>query len=163
MKRLSHCLPCAAVFLLACLVGGTRPAAAQTTSDVAIVAHRDVPATDLSLADLRKIFIGDRQYWTPGLRITLLVRAPVARERDVVLKTIYQMTEAQFRQYWIGKVFRAEASSGPKIVYSNEMATELVANIPGSIAFVDAAQAPRNAKVLRITGLLPGERGYPLR
>ena len=163
MKRLTHRLPCAAVFLLACLGGGTRPAAAQATSDVAIVAHRDVPAGDLSLADLRKIFVGDRQYWTSSLRITLLVRAPVARERDVVLKTIYQMTEAQFRQYWIGKVFRAEASSGPKIVYSNEMATELVANIPGSIAFVDAAQAPKNGKVLKINGLLPGEKGYPLR
>ena len=163
MKRLSRPLPCAAILLLACFVDVNLPAAAQSTSDVAIVVHRDVPAEDLSLADLRKIFVGDRQYWTPGLRVTILARAPVARERDVVLKTIYQMTEAQFRQHWIAKVFRAEAASGPKIVYSNEMATELVANIPGSIAFVDAAQAPKNLKVLRINGLLPGEKGYPLR
>ena len=28
------------------------------------------------------------------------------------------MTEAQFRQHWIGKVFRADTPSGPKIVYS---------------------------------------------
>ena len=28
------------------------------------------------------------------------------------------MTEAQFRQHWIGKVFRAETPSGPKIVAS---------------------------------------------
>ena len=55
--------------------------------------------------------LGDRQFWTSNLRVTLLVRAPGAREREVVLKTIYQMSEAQFRQYWIAKVFRAEAAS----------------------------------------------------
>ena len=97
------------------------------------------------------------------MRVTLLVRAPVARERDVVLKTVYRMTEGQFRQYWISKVFRAESSSGPKIVYSNEMAADLVLSIPGSIAFVDATQVPKGLKVLKIDGKLPGEKGYPLK
>jgi ABC-type phosphate transport system substrate-binding protein len=132
-------------------------------ADVAIVVSADVPVEDLSLADVRKIFLGDRQYWTSNLRVTLLVRAPVARERDVVLKKIYDMTEAQYRQYWISKVFRADVPSGPKIFYSAGMATELVGVIPGAIAFVDAAQVPPNAKVLRIDGALPGEAGYPLK
>jgi ABC-type phosphate transport system substrate-binding protein len=131
--------------------------------DVAIVVSADVPVEDLSLEDVRKIFLGDRQYWTSNLRITLLVRAPVARERDVVLRTIYEMTEAQYRQYWISKVFRADVPSGPKIFYSAGMATELVGVIPGSIAFVDAAQVPPNARVLRINGALPGEPRYPLK
>ncbi|MBI3894402.1 MAG: hypothetical protein HY313_00580 [Acidobacteria bacterium] len=151
-----------AILVAACLIIGRYVATAQSTSDVAIVVHPDVPVDNLSLAELRKIFMGDRQFWSSNLRVTLLVRAPVARERDVVLKTIYQMTEAQFRQYWIGKVFRAEAASGPKIVYSNDMATELVAGIPGSIAFVDASQVPKNVKVLKANGILPGEQGYPL-
>ena len=132
-------------------------------ADVAVVVPPDTPVDNLSLDEVRKIFLGDRQYWSSKLRITLLIRAPAAQEREVVLKTIYQMTEAQFRQYWISKVFRAEAPSGPKIFYSNQMATELVANIPGSIAFVDASQIPKGPKVLRINGLLPGERSYPLR
>ncbi len=86
-----------------------------------------------------------------------------AREREVVLKTIYQMSEAQFRQYWIAKVFRNEVATGPKVVYSNEMATELTAAIPGAVAFVEAAQAPKGLKVLKINGKLPGQPGYPLR
>ncbi len=132
-------------------------------ADIAVVVHPGVPADNLSFADARKILMADRQFWASGLRVTLLVRAPVARERDVILKTVYQMTEAQFRQFWVGKVFRAESSTGPKIVYSNEMATELAANIPGAITFVDAAQVPKGVKVLRINELLPGEKGYPLR
>lgn len=80
----------------------------------------------------------------------------------MVLRSIYQMSEAQFRQYWIAKVFRAEAQSGPRIVYSNDMATELASSIPGAVAFVDASQIPKGLKVLKINGLLPGQKGYPL-
>jgi len=141
------------------------PSPAQTarSSDVAVVVHPDTPVDDLSLAEVRKVLLGERQYWNSKLPVVLLIRAPVARERDVVLRVIYQMSEAQFKQYWIAKVFRAEASSPPKIVYSNDMQLELVAAVPGAIAFVDAKNVRPGLKVLRIDGHLPGEPGYPLR
>jgi hypothetical protein len=131
-------------------------------SDIAIVVRPDVPINNLSFSDLRKLVLGDRQFWSSNLRVTLVIRAPAARERDVVLKDILQMTEAQFRQYWIGKVFRAEIAVGPKTVYSNDMAAGLVGSIPGSLAFMDASTVPKDLKILRIDGLLPGEKGYPL-
>lgn len=153
------------VFLLVVLLGWLSGSlAAQTAGgDVAIVVHPLLPVDNLSFADLRKVFLGERQYWPGNMRVTLLIRAPAARERDVVLKSIYQMGEAQFRQYWVSKVFRADTASGPKIVYSTEMVAELVPNIPGSIAFADAAKVPKGMKVLKIDGHLPGEKGYPLR
>lgn len=107
--------------------------------------------------------MGDRQYWTGSMRVTLLIRAPTAHERDVVLKTIYRMSEPEYRQYWISKVFRAETSNGPKIVYSNNMANELVLAIPGSVAFVDAKEVTKGLKVLKIDGKLPGDAAYPLK
>ncbi len=131
--------------------------------DIAVVVRPDTPTDNLSLSEIRKLLLGERQFWNSNLRVTLLIRAPAAHERDVVLRVIYQMSEAQFRQYWISKIFRAEAASGPKIVYSNEMAAELVNSIPGSVAFVEAGQAPKGLKVLKIDGKLPGEKGYPLR
>src|SRR6185437_12734257 len=101
---------------LACLMLGIcATIVAQTYSiDVAVVVHPDTPVSDLSLADVRKVFLGDRQYWTSNLPVVLLIRAPVARERNVVLKIIYQMSETQFKQYWIAKIFRAESASAPK-------------------------------------------------
>jgi len=69
---------------------------AAAPGDVAVVVGPDTPVDNLSFADVRKLFMGDRQYWNSNLRVTLLIRAPVARERDVVLKMIYGMTEAQF-------------------------------------------------------------------
>lgn len=144
-------------------IGCPQAFAAGASNDVAVVVRPDVPVDNLSFSDVRKLLLGDRQFWNPGLRVTLLISAPGSRERDVVLKEIYQMPEAQFRQYWIAKVFRAEAASGPKIVYSNEMAAELTSSIPGAVAFIDASQIPKGLKLVKIDGRLPGDRGYPLR
>ena len=141
------------------------PSTAQTTKggDIAVVVNSDTPVNDLSLSEVRKVLLGERQYWNSKLPVTLLIRAPQARERDVVLKVIYQMSEAQFKQYWVAKIFRAEAASPPKIVYSNDMQYELVTAIPGAIAFVEARAVRPGAKVLRVEGHLPGDREYPLR
>jgi ABC-type phosphate transport system substrate-binding protein len=136
---------------------------AATGDDVAIVVRPEVPVDNLTFAEVRKLFMGERQYWNSSMRVTLLVRAPVARERDVVLKKIYQMSEAQYRQYWISKVFRADTATGPKVVYSNDMAVDLVGAIPGAVAFVEAGKIPRGLKVLKVDGAMPGEKGYPLR
>jgi len=140
-------------------------ASAQTTrgADIAVVVNPDTPVSDLSLADVRKVLLGERQYWNSKLPVVLLIRAPVARERDVVLRVIYQMSEEQFKQFWVAKIFRAEAATPPKIVYSNDMQYELVAAMPGAIAFVDARNVRPGLKVLRVDGRLPGDPNYPLR
>ena len=158
------------LLVLVCLLGvlalGT-PIGAQATntvaSDVAVVVHPDIPLDNLTLAELRRLVLGDRGFWPASVRVTLLLRAPVAHERDVILRAVCQMSEAQFRQHWIGKVFRADTAVAPKIVYSSDMSVDMVARIPGAITFVDASQAGRNVKVLKIDGLSPGEKGYVLR
>jgi hypothetical protein len=48
------------------------------------------------------------------------------------------------------------------MVYSNEMALSLIGSIPGSVAFMEATQVPKDSKVIRVSGLLPGDKGYPL-
>jgi hypothetical protein len=154
---------CAIALVAGVLLASTAPAQDVKAGDVAIIVRPDVPVDNLSFAQVRELLLGDRQFWTSGLRVYLLMRAPAAREREVILKSVYRMSEAEFRRYWIERIFRAESQSGPKIVYSNESATELVASIPGAVAFVDAAQVPKGLKVLRIDGRLPGEKGYPLR
>jgi hypothetical protein len=132
-------------------------------ADIAVVVRGDTPVDGLTLVEFRKLLLGERQFWNGSLRVTLLLREPGAREREVILKNIYRMNEAEFRRFWIEKVFRAEAQTGPKIVYSDEMATDLVTAIPGSIAFVDATRIPKSLKELKIDGRLPGEKGYALK
>ena len=146
---------------LAALPAGA--AATQAQSDIAVVVHPEVAIDNLTLAELRRILLGDREFWATGVRVSLLIRAPVARERDAVVRDVCQMTEAQFRQHWIGKVFRNETSSGPRIVYSGQMAIDQVSRTPGAITFVESSAVGKGVKVLRIDGRLPGQSGYRLR
>jgi hypothetical protein len=136
--------------------------AAPAANDVAVIVHPDVPQDNLSFVELRQLLLAEHVFWSSKLRVTILI--PAGREHLVLLNTVYQMTEAQYQQFWISKLFRAEAVSSPKIVDTDEMAIELVTAIPGALAVVDAAHVPShlNLKVLRINGRRPGEKGYPL-
>jgi len=153
-----------ALLLLTVLVFALQPAVAQKKAgeDVAVVVNPSTPVTEMSLAEVRKVFLGDRQYWNSSMPVVLLVRAPVAREREVVLRTIYQMGESQFKQYWVAKIFRSEVVSAPKIVYSEDMTKELLSAIPGGIAFLAAKDVGPELRVVKVDGKLPGEPGYPL-
>jgi hypothetical protein len=153
----------AIAIVLALFVAATAPADAQEPGwSVAIVVHPDTNIENLTFDELKNIFRGERQFWDDGRRVTLLMRAPVAEERVLILDRIYGMDEPQFREYWIGKMFRAEIAAGPKLVYSADMARDLVTVIPGAITFVPVAEVSSETKVVRIDGKLPGEDGYPL-
>lgn len=149
--------------LVVCLLVAAASPSMQAPADIAVVVNTALPVDNLTTAELRRLVLGDREFWSAGNRVTLLIRAPVARERDVAVKNICQMTEAQFRQHWISKVFRADTASGPKVVYSNEMAIDQVARTPGAIAFVEGPVTNRSVKVLKIDGKSPGQAGYTLK
>ena len=140
------------------------PARPAQAVDMAVIVNENTPIAGLSFAEMRRVFLGERQYWNAETPVVLIVRAPVAPERTVVLERIYRMSESQFKQYWIARIFRAEATSTPKVVYSNQTINELVAAIPGAISLVRAdAVLQKGVRPIKIDGLLPGEANYPLR
>ena len=140
------------------------PADAQKGgTDIAVVVNPNTPISGLTLAEVRQVFKGERQYWPNNVPVVLIMRAPVSKERDVVLRTIFQMSDAQFKQYWVGKIFRAEATSAPKVVYSNGVAAQILTAVPGAIAFMDAKDVTPGVKVIPVDGRLPGQANYPLR
>lgn len=159
MRRIRKAAVLAGVVCIALMAGGVGVHAQA----VAIAVHPNVKATNVSFDELQRIFKAEQQFWPDGSRITLLMRAPVAMERNVVLNRIYRMSEDQFRQFWIAKMFRADVAAGPKIVYSTQSARDLVVAIPGAITFLPADAVTPGMRVLRIDGLLPTDARYPLR
>lgn len=151
--------------LAVCALGTPTAAAAQAAGagEIAVVVHPSTPIDSLSLTELRRIFLGEQQFWRDLTRIVLFIHPPGSAEREAVLRLVYRMTEPDFRRYWITKVFRAEVAAGPKIVYNSDMAQRLVAAIPGTIALLPAREVNASLRVVRIDGHLPGEEGYPLR
>ncbi len=137
--------------------------AQQPARSIVVIVNPGVPQDSLSEEELGKILLGETRFWDSGGSITLLIQAPVSWERDVLLGKVMQMSEAQYRQFWISKVFRAEVASGPKVVLSNEMAGTLISKIPGAMGFVGDDEVPDGVKVMKINGLLPGDANYPFR
>ncbi len=148
--------------LLALSLVWSAAAGTATEGDIAIVVSPDNPVGNLTLPELRKIYLGERQYWKGNSPVVLLMRSRGSREREVVLRVIYQMSEEQYTQYWVAKVMRADASDPPASLYSYGIVQEGIRGNSGAIGYVRLNDVRPWVKVLRIGGLLPGEPGYPL-
>ena len=121
---------------LACLLVQISAAPCSASEDMAIIVHPATPVERLTFAEMRKVFLGERQYWNSDMPVVLIVRAPVARERQVVLNKIYGMTESQFKQYWISRIFRDETTSTPKVVYSKRLKPECSATSSSIVKYL---------------------------
>ena len=138
-------------------------AGAKETGDIAVVVSSRNPANDLSLAELRRILMGERRFWGGNVQVRLVLRERGARERDQVLSSLLKMDNKAFAEHWRAKVFRGEASEEPLTVSSSAMTRQFLTETPGGLTFMVAKSFPTELKVLKIDGKLPGEPGYSLR
>ena len=149
-----------ALLLIAILALALTPASlcARETS-IAVVVNPGNSIESISLSELRNIFLGTQQFWKDGTQIVPIVRAPSARERDVLLRRVVHMSEAQFQDYWRKK----RHARAPVAVVSNGMQVETVSKEAGGIALVATGDTHSGVKVLKVGGLRPGSAVYPLR
>ncbi|HYG63691.1 MAG TPA: hypothetical protein VEL74_14010 [Thermoanaerobaculia bacterium] len=156
------------VALLTVLVGllpaevGARKA--KVEEPIAVIVHERVAVDDLSLPELRRIFLGERRAWVSDRMITLLTPPRDSPERKVLLNDILgRRSEDQYQHHWFNKLLDDGTQVTPKITGSPEITAGLVREIPGAIALIRLSRVPRGVKVLRIDGKRPDEAGYPLR
>jgi hypothetical protein len=149
--------------LLACLSGPALiPQAPAQAGEVAVVVNSKSATVNVSLADLRKLFVGEKRTWPGGAPVKLILRAMGSHERLVLLKLI-GMSESEYKQYWTAQIFRGEAEAEPFTSPSLGMAIEATKVFPGAITLVDAQDVKPEMKVIKVDGHLPGESGYPVR
>lgn len=150
------------VLLLALAGVVPRTARAQDAEPLAIVVNRNNPLSEISLADLRRVFRGQRTRWSNGRRVTLVMRDPGAPERSAILQSLYGLDENEYRRTYLQAVFSGEATDAPKTLASTNGVLRFVYNVPGAIGYVRARDVDRSVKTLRVDGRMPGERGYRL-
>jgi hypothetical protein len=127
-------------------------------SSIAVVVNLRNTTKSISMTELRNIFLGTQQFWKDGTQVVPVVHAPSSRERDVLLRRVVHMSEAQFQQYWNKK-----HSGRPMVVVSNGMQMEIVSKEAGGIALVAPRDVRSGVNVLRVDGHLPGSAAYPLK
>lgn len=153
-------LSAALLLLLVCGLFAQQPAPG---ADVAVIVNPLNPVESISSAELRKIFAGEKQSWSGSQPVFVVVRAPQARERDVLLYRIMHMTESEYKQYWVKKVYSGEAQREPLALMSNGMELEAVRSDKGGIALISMQDVHQGVKVVKVDGHMPGTPGYLLK
>jgi hypothetical protein len=153
-------LSAAMLLLLACCLFAQQP---SPPTDVAVIVNPVNPVESISSADLRKIFAGEKQSWSGNQAVFVFVRAPQARERSVMLERVLHMTESEYRQYWVKKLYSGEVQHEPLALMSNGMQLEAVRSGKGAIALISMQDVHPGVKVLKVDGRLPGSTGYVLK
>lgn len=131
--------------------------------DIAVIVNPLNPVDDVSSAELRRIFSGEKQSWSGGLPISLFVRAPEARERDVLLERVLHMSDSEYKAFWVKKVYSGEVQHEPLALFSNGMELEAIRAERGGIALISMQDIHQGVKVIKVDGKLPGTAGYPLK
>jgi ABC-type phosphate transport system substrate-binding protein len=150
--------------LMVCMAASLSvPSASAQRKDIAVVVNPNSSVTNISFADLRKCFLGEKRTWPGGAPVKLIVRAPGSRERIILLR-ILAMSESEYKQYWAAQDFRGEADAEPFTMPSFGMVKEAIKVFPGAISLVDPAEVKPGVelKVIKVEGHLPGEDGYPV-
>lgn len=124
---------------------------------LAVVADNGNVTSNLSTADLVKIFNSHTRNWPDGKAITIVVHDPASADMQLVLRKAFNMTLDQAQEF-------IHAHPGAIVVAdSDEAVLRFVSSTRGAIGVIDLYSLTKDVKVLKIDGKLPVEQGYLLR
>jgi ABC-type phosphate transport system substrate-binding protein len=124
---------------------------------LAVVTDAANPTTNLSAAELIKLFNAHVHNWADGKPVVIVVRDPASADMELVLRKIFNMSPAQARSF-------IEAHKPSIIVAgSDDAVLRFVATNRGAVGIVDLYSLTKDVNVVKINGKLPVEQGYLLR
>jgi hypothetical protein len=162
MRYLLSWVPLIVLSLAAAEIGAT---AQCLPGGLAVVVNKANPTESLSVAQLRKIILGDVRTWPDKKPVQLVSLDASSEVFKCVLSSIVRMSDAEYRRYIVGAEFRGGDPLAIRSASSGVLASRMVAGSAGSVSVVEASGLPAVAgtvRVVRIAGKEPGEAGYPL-
>jgi ABC-type phosphate transport system substrate-binding protein len=132
---------------------------------LAVIVNKANPVESLSMAQLRKLILGDVRAWQNSKNVALVARDPSTKDFQCVLSTIVRLSVAEYHRYIISAEFRGDDPMVIQTVDSDTAAGKSVSGSAGGLAVVDANSLPAmgaSIKVVRVEGKALGQPGYPL-
>jgi ABC-type phosphate transport system substrate-binding protein len=135
---------------------------------IVVIVNQANPVQNVSMAELRKIFLSDRNRWDTGKNIAPVIAAPGAAERVAFLKIVCGMRDAEFSKFFLQAAFTGKDVTPPRQVLSSRDVKSIVAASPGAIGFIRALDfhgdgSDGGVKAVKVEGLLASDPGYKLR
>jgi ABC-type phosphate transport system substrate-binding protein len=128
-------------------------AAPALAHHMAVVMAKESTVSNLSSAELSKIFRAEVRKWPDGKPITLVLHRASPGEA-VTLEHLNRMSAAE----WLA--WMAQHKQAIKLVASDEDVLSYVKSMPGAIGLVDVRSVNSQVNLIRIDGKLPMEDGY---
>lgn len=149
---------------LVALCAATLAAAAAPTAahaePLAIVVDRNNPRSDITLDELKSLYLGKRHEWPDGSRVVPIDLEPGSQGRNEFQSAFLSMNAAGYDRYWVEQKVRG-AGTPPRSASSAGLALKLVAKVRGAVGYVPMSQVDASVKVLTVGGKSPGQPGYP--
>lgn len=115
------------------------------------------PVSDLTTAELLKIFNAHTSTWPDGKTIKIVVRDPSSPDMHLVARKLLSMTPEQ------AQAFLQSHSRTMVVANSDDAVVKFVSTTRGAIGIIDLFSITKDIKVLKVDGKLPVEQGYVLR
>jgi len=124
---------------------------------LAVVTDTANKTTNLTAAELIKLFNVHVHNWADGKPVIIVVRDPASVDMELVLRKVLNMTPAQARSFI--------ESHKPSIIVagSDDAVLRFVSTNRGAVGIVDLYSLTKDVNVVKINGKLPVEQGYLLR
>jgi ABC-type phosphate transport system substrate-binding protein len=145
------------------------PRTVQAAGDpIVVIVNAANPVENLSVSDLKKLFLSDRSKWDTGKSVAPVMVTAGAPERTAFLKIVCGMSDADFGKYFLKAAFTGKSATPPKEVTSTQSVKANVATSAGAIGFVKAADfhgdgSDGGVKSVKIDGIAASDTGYKLR
>jgi ABC-type phosphate transport system substrate-binding protein len=117
---------------------------------IVVIVNNANPVENLSLGELKKLFLGDRSRWDTGKAVAAVMIAPGAPERTAFLKIVCGMNDAELAKYFLQAAFTGKSATPPKEVGSAAAVKSFVAGSPGAIGFIKAGDLPAGDTTVKV-------------
>ena len=124
---------------------------------LAIVADKANATSNLTAAELVKIFTAHSRNWPDGKPVKVVMRDPSSADMQLVLRKLFNMTPEQAHD------FIQAHHDAIMVADSDDAVLRFVSTSHGAIGVVDLYSLTQDVNVVKIDGKLPVEQGYLLR
>jgi len=124
---------------------------------LAIVSDKGNLVSNITAADLIKMFNVHSRSWPDGKPITIVMRDPGTADMQLVLHKLFNMTPDQVRSF-------IQAHRDAIVVAdSDDAVVRFVSTSRGALGVIDLFSLTKDVNVVKIDGKLPVEQGYLLK
>ena len=124
--------------------------------DLAVVVNKNNTASQLTAAELERLFKAAMKDWPDGTRIEIFLSGPDSLENRVILQRAFKAGPEEIKA--LAEAHRTDI----RVVDSDDAVLTLVGTNPGAIGIVNVYSINSRVKVVKVDGKLPMEAGYLL-